>query len=186
MKLLLDFFPLALFFAAFKYYDNMVPATVVLMIASVVQLIGYRLLTGEIPRTQLFTAVLIVGFGSLTVFFNNSSFIQHKPTVLYIVLAIFAFLSNFVGKQPLMQKTMGASLPAPTAAWRKATFALASFFLLSAAANHFVVTHYSEDVWINFKLFGMLGATLLFTFAVAYYLYQQVPAEQRAELFKED
>ena len=185
MKLFLEFFPLALFFGAYKYFDNMVPATGVLMAATILQLLLFKLTTGSIPKTQLYTAILIVVFGSLTLAMNDSAFIQHKPTLLYSTLAIVAVASNFFGKQPFMEKAMGANMPAPTEAWRKATYAIAAFFALSAAANHFVATRYSEDVWINFKLFGMLGATFIFTMAIAAYLYQQVPADKREELFQD-
>ncbi len=186
MSFLIELFPIIALFAAYKYFGDFVIASGFMMAAAVIQLAYYRIAHGTVTRQQLFVGILILVAGGLTLAFGDGAFVRHKTTVIYVVFGSVILISNFIGKQPYLEKMVGEKFPAPSAAWRKATFALSGFFYSMAAANHYVATHYSEGTWLNFKLFGLTAASFIFMTAVIGYLYSQIPAELREKLFEDE
>jgi intracellular septation protein len=162
MQFLADYFPLLLFFAAFKLWDIYV-ATGVAIVASVIQ-IGYmRWRRGKIEVVHWLSLVIIVVFGGATLILHDETFIKWKPTVLYwlfgAILAVgrVAFRRNFLA-------TFMKDLALPDPIWARITWVWVAFFIGMGCANLYVATHYPTDIWVNFKVWG--GMILFFILAI--------------------
>lgn len=173
MKLLFDFFPILLFFICYKFFGIYV-ATAVAMFASLLQVILHRLKYQSYENMHLISLGLIMVLGGATIFFHNPWFIKWKPTGIYWLSAVVFLGSSFIGKKPLIQKMMGDNISLPKLIWGRLNAAWAIFFLIMGALNIYVAYHYDTNFWVNFKLFGGAGLTLLFVFVQAIYLTKHV------------
>lgn len=169
MKLLFDFFPIVLFFIVFKFY-GIYTATAVAMIASLSQVALFRLKFQRYDKMHLISLAIILVLGGATLFFHNPWFIKWKPTGIYWLSAIVFLSSSFIGSKPLIQKMMEANVTLKTGIWHRLNAAWSMFFIVMGALNLYVAYHYDTDVWVNFKLFGGVGFTLLFVLIQAFYL----------------
>mgnify|MGYP000928008142 CR=1 FL=1 len=169
MKLLFDFLPILLFFIAYKSADLYV-ATGVLIVATLAQVGWIWLRQRQVEKLPLITAGLVLVFGGATLILHDPVFVKWKPTVVNWLFAVAFFRSYFVGEKTLLERMMGSQLELPASVWVKLTFAWAIFFLAMGAANLFVAFTFEENTWVNFKLFGMLGLTLVFVVAQAAYM----------------
>lgn len=160
MKLLFDFLPILLFFVAYKMAGIYV-ATAVAILATLVQL-GFTWYRRRLEAMHLLSLGLIVVFGGATLWLQNPLFIMWKPSILYLLFAAAFLGSHFVGQKTLVERMMGGMLAAPAAVWGRLNMAWGGFFLGLAVLNLYVAYHYSEETWVNFKLFGLLGLTLVF------------------------
>ncbi len=161
MKLLFDFFPIILFFAAFKLGDIYI-ATITAIIASFIQVFWSRYQQGKFEKVPLITLGTLVVMGGATLFFRNELFIKWKPTALYWILSLAFLGSQFIGDKTLFQRMIGHQIELPKKIWRQLNLSWAIFFSLMGAANLYVVYHYDTNTWVTFKLFGTLGLTLVF------------------------
>ena len=163
MKLALDLGPLVVFFAAFKFADIFV-ATGVFMAASLASLgIGYAM-TRKISPMPLFTAVLVLIFGGLTLYLKNDTFLKIKVTILYsffgaILLGGLAFNRLFI------KTVFSEAFELDETGWRKLTWRWGIFAFTLAALNEFVWRHYSTSIWVDFKVWAIIP--LIFLFALA-------------------
>ncbi|MDH5300460.1 MAG: septation protein A [Gammaproteobacteria bacterium] len=173
MKLLLDFFPILLFFIAYKTYDIYV-ATVVAIVASLVQVLYSRYSTGKFEKMHLITLGLIAVFGGATLVLQDEIFIKWKPTVVNWLFAAVFLGSQFVGKQNVAQRLMGAALTLPDHVWRRINWSWVYFFFALGVINIYVIYNFDTDTWVNFKLFGMLGLTVAFMIAQGLYLARYI------------
>ncbi|MGC9456981.1 MAG: septation protein A [Halothiobacillaceae bacterium] len=169
MKFLFDFFPILLFFGVYHYHDIYV-ATAVAMVASLVQTGGYWLVQRRFERMHLVSLALIVIFGSMTLLLQDPLFVMWKPTILNLLFAAVFAASAFVGEKNLVQRLMEPVITVPDRIWRRVNHAWVGFFVVSAAANLFVAMQFSEATWVNFKLFGLMGMTLVFMVGQGLYL----------------
>lgn len=169
MKLLFDFFPIVLFFISYKLL-GVYPATAIAMVASLALVVFHRLKHQRYEKMHVISMLIILVLGGATLFFHNPWFIKWKPTGIYWLSAVVFFGSTFVGKKPLIQKMMEANISLPTAVWHRLTAAWTVFFVLMGFLNVYVAYNFSTDTWVNFKLFGGIGLTLLFVFIQALYL----------------
>jgi intracellular septation protein len=177
MKLLLDFFPIILFFAAFKIAGIYV-ATGVAIAATIVQIAWLRHSTGKIEPMQWVSLGVIVVFGGATIALQNETFIKWKPTVLYWLMAGTLAAGQLVFRKNLLKSLMGAQLELPDAAWRVTNWSWIAFFALMGALNLWVAFNFDTDTWVNFKLFGGMGLMLLFVLGQAVYLGRYMKAEE--------
>lgn len=161
MQLLFDFFPVVAFFIAFKLYDIFV-ATMVIIVAAVLQIAIHWLWKRSFNRMHIVSAALILVFGAITLTLRNELFIQWKPTVLYWLFAAVFLGSQYFGEKPIVQRMMQEVVKLEPARWRRLNMTWVVFFALLGAINLYVVYHFDENVWVNFKLFGLLGLTLAF------------------------
>ncbi len=181
MKLLFDYFPIILFFAAFKLYDIWV-ATAVAIAAAVVQNGVYWWRQRRFETMHLITLGVIVVFGGATLVFRDETFIKWKPTVVYWLMSAFFLGSEFIGAKNLPRRLMSGVFTLEDAGvWRRVNFAWVAFFVSLGGLNLFVVYNYDTETWVNFKLFGTLGLTFLFAFGQAYYLMRLTPEPEHAE-----
>ncbi|MDH4229444.1 MAG: septation protein A [Nitrospirota bacterium] len=181
MQLLFDFLPVILFFATYKAYGIMA-ATAVAMGASVVVALWGWLRHRRLEPMQLLSAGIVVVFGGATLLLADERFIKAKPTVLYVVLAILFWGSARIGKKPLAARVFAALADGlPAAVLGRLNHWWVAFFLAMAVLNTVVAWHFSTDVWVNFKLFGLLGLTLVFVLAQGVYVsrHYREPGEPR-------
>ena len=177
MKLFLDFFPIVLFFVAYKLADIYV-ATLAAIAGSFV-LVGVTWIrTRKIEPMHLVSLLLIVVFGGATWYFRDPLFIKWKPTILNWLFAVAFLLSQIFGKQSIIQRMMGSQIELPARVWKTLNMAWSVFFISVGAANLFVAYHYEESVWVNFKLFGMLGLTFVFVLLQSFFLAKYLPDSQ--------
>jgi len=168
MQILLDFLPIALFFMAYKT-AGLYMATAVAMIASFVQVFYTRYKTGAFQKISLFSLALICLLGGATLLLKNEMFIKWKPTAVYWLLAIFFLASHFM-EEPLLKRLMDKQMNLGFAIWQRLNLSWFLFFAFLGALNLYVVHHFDTPTWVNFKLFGCLGLTLLFIIAQGLYM----------------
>ena len=165
VKLLLELGPLALFFAVYSRL-GIFAATGVLMAGVVVTLgVSYAVLR-RIPVMPLVTAVIVLIFGSLTLFFHDETLIKIKPTALYLLFAA-ALFAGLALNRPILKILFDGALHVTEEGWRKLTWRWAFFFIALAALNEIVWRIQTTDVWVKFKTFGFMPLTLLFALAQA-------------------
>ncbi|MCR9191161.1 MAG: septation protein A [Gammaproteobacteria bacterium] len=169
MKLLFDFFPILLFFMAFKFFD-IYYATAIAMAASVAQVVFFRLKYQRYEKLHLASMLLILVLGSATLFFHNPWFIKWKPTGIYWLSSLVFLGSNFIGSKPIIQKMMDGNVNLPLKIWKRLNYAWALYFACMGTLNIYVAYNYDTAVWVNFKLFGGAGFMLIFVLLQALYL----------------
>ena len=179
MKLFFDFFPIILFFIAYKLF-NIYVATGVAIVASIVQLAIYYIMYRRFENMHWFSLAIITVLGGATLLLGNEIFIKWKPTVLYWVLALVFLVSQFLGKKPLIQRMLESNIQLPPQVWFKINMSWVGFFTLVGAVNLYIVYHFSTDTWVNFKLFGVLGLTLLFALLQGVYISKYMTTQPTA------
>ena len=163
MKFLFDFFPIILFFAAFKLY-GIYTATAVAIVATFAQ-IGWVWLKHRKVDTMLWVSLAIITlFGGATLFLHDETFIKWKPTVLYWLFAVVLGVSAGLFRKNLIRTMMEKQFSAPDFVWRNLNLSWMGFFLLMGVLNLYIAFNYSTDTWVNFKLFGGMG--LMFAFVI--------------------
>ena len=199
MQFLFDLFPVILFFAAFKGAEHFpeaahelasrimtvtlpetVPvlcATAVAVAATVLQLVVLKLRGERIKPMLWISFVVVTVFGGLTIYFQNELFIKWKPTILYFIfggILLFGRLTN----RNFVQTLLSGQLHMPQHAWHTLQWAWIGFFFATGLLNLVVAYCFSTDTWVNFKLFGLMGLTFIFTIAVTLYLAKYISSEQ--------
>ena len=177
MKQFFDFIPLLVFFAVYKFYD-IYTATAALMVVTVLQIAITWFTLRKLEKMHLITLGMVLVFGGFTLFFHDDAFIKWKVTVINLLFSAALLVSQFVLKKPLIKQMLGKEMQLPDAIWSRVNLAWAGFFAVVAATNTYIAFHLPQEVWVNFKVFGLLGMTLLFTVATVFYLYRHLPAEQ--------
>ena len=169
MKLLLDFFPILLFFGAFKLWDIFV-ATSVAIVATLLQLGWMRYSTGRTEPMQWLSLGVIVVFGGATLVAQDETFIKWKPTVLYWAMGGALLVGQVFFRRNWLQSLMKSQMALPDHAWRVMLWSWCGFFAVMGVLNIWVAYHFDTDTWVNFKLFGGMGLMLVFVLAQAMYL----------------
>ena len=177
MKQFFDFIPLLVFFAVYKFFD-IYYATGALMVVTVLQIAITWFTLRKLEKMHLITLGMVLVFGGFTLFFHDDAFIKWKVTVINLLFSAALLVSQFVLKKPLIKQMLGKEMQLPDAIWSRVNLAWAGFFAVAAATNTYIAFHLPQEVWVNFKVFGLLGMTLLFTVATVFYLYRHLPAEQ--------
>jgi len=176
MKLLVDFFPILLFFIAYKAYDIYI-ATAVAIVASVAQVAYLWLSKQKIETMHLATLAMIVVFGGATLLLQDELFIKWKPTVVNWLFGVVFIGSQFFGEKNIIERIMGQNIDLPKILWSRLNTSWAGFFIFLGVANLYVVYNYDTDTWVNFKLFGMMGLTLAFVVVQGFFLMKHIKAE---------
>ncbi|NOR39593.1 MAG: septation protein A [Gammaproteobacteria bacterium] len=177
MKFLFDLFPIVLFFAAYKMYDIYV-ATAVAIGAAFLQTGLFWLKHRRFEKMHVITLGILVVFGGLTLILRDPVFIKWKPTVVNWLFGATFLASRFFGERTLIERMMGHAITVPAPIWLRLNWAWVLFFLAMGIINIYVAYTYSEETWVNFKLFGMMGMTLVFVFAQAFYLGRYMETEE--------
>ena len=165
VKLLLELGPLALFFASYSRFDIYVATGVLMASVFVTLAVSYAVLR-RFPVMPLVTAVIVLIFGSLTLFFHDATLIKIKPTALYLLFAA-ALFAGLALKKPILKILFDGALRVTDEGWRLLTWRWAFFFVALAVVNEVVWRTQTTDLWVKFKTFGFLPLTILFALAQA-------------------
>lgn len=171
MKLLLDYIPIILFVAAYFYSGNDIYfATAVLMAVMPVVLLLQWALTRKLNKIYLSSTVLVLVLGSATLYFRNATFLYWKPTVLNWAIAIAFLGSQWIGNKTFVQRMLGSAAELTTEQWTRLNLIWVAYFIVVGGVNLYVAFNFSEEFWVNFKLYGMLGLTLIFVIIQAVWM----------------
>lgn len=173
MKLLADFFPVLLFFITYKW-QGIYAATVVAIAASSIQVIAFWLKNKRVESTHLITFFTILIFGGATLYLQDELFIKWKPTIINWLFAFACLTTHFIGNTPLIKRMMQGGLTLPNNVWTKLNGIWALFFIVQGLLNLYVMYNFDTDTWVNFKLFGMLGLTMVFIVVQGFYLMKHI------------
>ena len=184
IKNILEFVPLIAFFLAYYYFPNanglmgeelsvekIIFATKVFVpILLIASFLSYLILR-TISKMSVITALLVIFFGALTVWFRDPTFIKMKPTIIYLSFAAI-LITGLIKKKSLLQSLMGSALALEENGWMLLTKRIIIFFIFLALLNELVWRYFGQDQWVNFKTFGLPVLSLLF-FAFQYRLFQK-------------
>ena len=177
LKPIVDFGPLIVFFSAY-YLKDLFFATAAIMVATIIVITLSLFVTHKIPTMPLVTAVTISIFGGLTLFLQDETFIKMKPTIVEILIAaILLFGLRF--KKLFLKSLMGSAVPMNDDGWRKLSLRFSCFSLLLALLNEIVWRTQTTEIWVNFKVWGLLILTFIF-------IVSQLPMMHRFAIRKED
>src|SRR3569623_1008301 len=177
MKFLFDFLPILLFFIAIKLYDKYV-ATAVAMAVYIAQVGWSWTRHSKVDNMQWVTLGLIVVLGGLTLFLNDETFIKWKPTLVNWLFAAAVLVSQYIVSKSILQRMMAANITLPEPIWRRLNWLWVGFFSVLCAVYLYVAYNYDTATWVNFKLFGMMGLTILFVIAQGLYLSRHLKADE--------
>jgi intracellular septation protein len=177
MQLLFDFFPIIVFFVVFKLY-GMYAATAAIMVAMAIQIAVQWYRKRTVSKMLLISGALVGVFGSMTLILRNPIFIQWKPTIVNACFALAFLGSQFFGKETITEKLMGQAVQLPKRVWTQLNLIWVANFIVLASANIYVVYNYSEEFWVDFKVFGTLGLTLITAVGQAVWIAMNFSDEQ--------
>jgi intracellular septation protein len=160
-KLLIDIGPLAIFFI-FYTRSGLQASILPFMVATVIAVLFSYILEKKIPIMPTVGAGIVLLFGGLTIYFDNDIFFKMKPTIINVLFAVILYGGILINK-PLLKYLLGAALKLEEAGWKILTQRWIGFFIALAVLNEIVWRTQSTDVWVNFKVFGILPITFIFT-----------------------
>ncbi len=176
MKFLSDFFPILLFFVAYELYDIYV-ATAVAIAAAFLQGGLFWLRHRRMEKMHLITLGILVVFGGLTLLLRDPLFIKWKPSVINWLFATAFLGSYWIGEKTLVERMMTHAIKLPSLVWSRLNAGWTLFFIGMGALNLYVAYNYSEEIWVRFKLFGMMGLTILFILGQVAYMTRHIQEE---------
>lgn len=176
MKLFLDFFALILFFGAYYFTRDIYTATIVAVIAGVIQAALVWLKYRKLETMQIVSTVLIVVFGGATIYLKNPLFIQWKPSLLFWTMAA-AVAGGLIFKKNVLKSLLGKEITLPEKVWHNLALSWLVFFAVMGAVNLFVAYRFSEETWVTYKTFGAMGLMLLFFLAQGVYMARYLPQD---------
>ena len=184
MKFLYDLFPLLLFFAAFKLYDIYI-ATAVAIAASFLQVGLFWIKHRRFETMHVVTLGVIAVFGGMTLLLHDDTFIKWKPTLVYWILSVLVLASQWFGKKPAIERMMSSQIALPALIWKRLNLSWGLFFAVLGAVNLYVAFFYAldldtaarQEIWVNFKVFGLLGITLVFVVIQAFFMARHIQTQ---------
>ena len=164
LKFVTDIGPLVIFFLFYYNNDkNLKIAIPPLIVATIIAVLIIWILEKKIPMVPLLSGILITLFGGLTIYFDNPIFIYMKPTIINILFGLALFFGKYFTQEPVLKKILGKSIPLSDIGWRILNNRWMLFFFSLAILNEIVWRTQSEEFWVNFKVWGMLPITFIFT-----------------------
>jgi intracellular septation protein len=184
-KFLFDFFPVLAFFVAFYIPEDrsqgIYLATAVAIVAGFIQIGGYWFLTRKVEKMHLITLAILVLLGGLTLLLQDERFIKWKPTAVYWLFTAVLLGGHYLFGRNLIQSLLGHAIQLPPAVWNNLNNGWAAFFFITGIINLYVAYSFNNVVWVNFKMFGLLGLTLLFAVAQAFYMNQYIIEPEKGQ-----
>ncbi|QIQ41302.1 MAG: septation protein A [Buchnera aphidicola (Aphis urticata)] len=164
MHKILNLLPIITFFIFYKTYDIFI-ASKFLIITSGLTCILHFIIYKKVDKINLISFILISILGSLTILFHNSQFIKWKITIIYMFFSIILLISQFYEKKPMIQRFLEKNIKLSNIYWKKINFFWALFFLFCSILNIYIAFCFSEEAWVNFKVFG-LSILMLFSIVI--------------------
>lgn len=174
MKQLFEFFPIVLFFIAYKLYDIYV-ATAVVMTATLIQVTYSWVRYRKVEPMQWVTLGLVTVMGGLTLYLQDEQFIKWKLSIIEWLFGGILFSSQFIGDKTFIERMMSSNLTLPKSVWNRLNLMWGVFFTSVGFINVYVMYNFSTDDWVTFKTFGVPGLMVLFIVSQMLYLYKYVP-----------
>ncbi|WP_163833013.1 septation protein A [Spartinivicinus ruber] len=174
MKFFFDLLPVIAFFGVYKYTGDILTATATIIVATLFQMAYTWFKHKKIEKIHVISMVLVVFLGGLTLLFGDKAFIQWKPTILYWVLAAALLISHFVTHKNLTQRALEGMLKTsniamtdvPARMWQKLNGFTCGFLFFIGVLNLYIAYQFTEDAWVNFKLFGLTALTMVYMIGV--------------------
>ena len=195
MKFLFDFFPVLLFFLTYKFFgsvpvevvdlanqipfvsidknepkDAMFLATLVIIIATILQNIIHFYVYRRFEKMHLISLVLLIILGGATIVMKDAQLLVWKVTTINWLFGLVFLGSQFIGEKPIVERLMGQAFEAPNSIWTRLNIAWVIFFIAIGIVNLYVFFNFGEASWVNFKFYGLMGATFVFIIAQSIYL----------------
>ena len=164
LKFVTDIGPLVIFFLF--YYNNeknLKIAIPPLIVATIIAVLVVWIIEKKIPMVPLLSGILITLFGGLTIYFDNAVFLYIKPTIINILFGLSLIFGRYFTKEPVLKKIMGGSISLSDTGWEILNKRWIYFFFGLAILNELVWRTQSEEFWVNFKVWGLLPITFIFT-----------------------
>jgi len=175
MQFLLDLLPVIAFFVAYKLTDIYV-ATGVLIVGVLIQTAWSWVRHRKVSPMLLTSAVLVLVFGGLTLAIQDPTFIKWKPIIVNWLFAGAFLASQYLSGPTIVQRLMGENVTLDAGSWKRLNVAWVAFFLVAGTLNLYVAFRYDEATWVNFKLFGLMGLTLVFALAQGVWIARKAEA----------
>jgi intracellular septation protein len=175
LKLALDFAPLVAFFVAYKVGGVYWATSIIIALTIVSLIIGYAM-TGRVAKFPLFSGMLITVMGGLTLYLHNDMFVKMKPTAANLIFAGILG-GGLLTNRMFLKDLLGSAVEMPQAAWRMLTWRWVMFFIALAGLNEYVWRTMPEATWVNFKVFGLMGLTMVFAVANAPFMARHMPKD---------
>ena len=164
IKFVTDIGPLVIFFLFYYNNDkNLKIAIPPLIVATIISILIVWILEKKIPMVPLLSGILITLFGGLTIYFDNPVFLYMKPTIINVLFALALLFGKFFTQEPVLKKILGKSMSLNDEGWRILNNRWMYFFFSLALLNEIVWRTQSEEFWVNFKVWGLLPITFIFT-----------------------
>ena len=178
MKQFFEFIPLIIFFAVYKMID--IYAATGSLIITTGLLLGYNYFKyGKVEKMHIITFLMVLVFGTMTLVFHDDTFIKWKVTVIYMLFSIALLASQYIFKKPIIKQMLGKEIILPDNVWSNLNLAWSIFFVFLGLLNIYVAFYLAQDIWVSFKVFGLLGATLVFTLLSGLYIFKYLPQDKK-------
>ena len=164
LKLITEVGPLAIFFIGNAKY-GIFYATGAFMIATAVVIPISWKMEGKLPIMPIVIGIFVVFFGSLTLLLQDETFIKLKPTIVNLVFASALIICRLLFKINLLKIVFDKAFNLTERGWRLLNIRWSLFFIFLAVLNEYVWRNYSTDIWVSFKLFGIMPITIIWTIA---------------------
>lgn len=178
-KFLCDYLPLIVFFACYKFAKTenpLITATIYMVITTFFALVISYILTRTIPTVALVSGIVLAIFGGLTVLLQDELFIKIKPTIVNLLFAAILFYGYFA-KKPLLSYILGDQVKISKEAWLTLSARWACFFISLALLNEIIWRNFPTDFWVQFKVFGMMPISLVFTMSQIPFMVREMKKE---------
>jgi len=167
--MLWEMIPVILFFIAFKLW-GIYAATAILMVLLSGQILIKKISGLKVNPAQWVTLIVVLVLGGTTLWLQDERFIKLKPSLVYMAMGAGLLAGRAITGKSVLQRLASQKFDLPLLVWYRLEWLWAGFFFFAAAANLIVAQHYSTEVWVNFKLFGLMGATFIFALIQAIYI----------------
>ena len=185
VKLLFDFFPVVLFFVVYKMHEDpnqgFMYATVAIIVATALQVLVMWLRERRLEKMHVAVLVVVVVFGGITLALDDPIFLKWKPTLVNWLFALVFLGSGFVGSKNIVRRIMESKMTLPDPVWVRLNTSWVVFFAVCGALNLYVVYNFDTDTWVDFKLFGLMGLSLVFVLGQGVYLMRHMKGEESGE-----
>ncbi len=174
MKQLLEFFPILLFFIAYKAYDIYV-ATAVVIGATIIQVAIAWFKYRKVETMQWITLGLVIVFGGATIILHDEQYLKWKFSIIEWLFGLAFLSSHFIGQKTFIERMMGSNLTLPANIWQRLNFSWASFFISVGFINIYVMYNYNTDDWVTFKTFIAPALMVVFMVVQMSFIYKYIP-----------
>ncbi len=187
LKFIYDFLPIIIFFTTYKLTDNDIyiatsAAIIATLIHTAVQWFSHK----KLENQHIINLVVILFFGGLTLFFHDDVFIKWKVTAINWIFGLVLLASQFIGEKNIIQRQLGDAIQLPEAIWLRLNLMWVTFFMFCGFLNLYVAFYYALDlsaearqaIWVDFKMYGMLGLTFAFMIVQIIYLQRHIQLEE--------